>query len=173
VRYVNVQRRRREGRSRGEQIFASLWSNVEHNPYLSTTLGTVIGVLASLVLFFVVGPFLMSPPPPSLLITLIVTSLVLSFCVALSGARLLRRWRPRSTSPKPGGEKQLLMVIRDSGGSITPVEAALGTSLTVDEAEEMLSRLANRGHLLVESRDGALYYALPGRRSAGLEGWIT
>jgi hypothetical protein len=33
----------------------------------------------------------------------------------------------------------------------------------VDEAEEILSRLANRGHLLVESRDGALFYALPGR----------
>jgi hypothetical protein len=173
VRYVDVQRRRREGRSRGEPEFASLWSNVEHNPYVSTALGTVVGVLASLVLFFVVGPFLMSPPPPSLLITLIVTSLVLSFCVALSGARLLRRWRPRSTSPKPGGEKQLLLAIRDSGGSITPVEASLGTSLTVDEAEEILSRLANRGHLLVESRDGALYYTLPGRRSAGLEGRIA
>jgi len=173
VRYVDVQRRRREGRSQGEQTFASLWSNVEHNSYLSTVLGAVIGVLASLVLFFVVGPFLMSPPPLSLLITLIVTSLVLSFCVALYGARLLWRWRPRRTGPSPGGEKQLLMAIRDSGGSITPVEAALGTSLTVDVVEEMFSRLANRGHLLVESRGGALYYALPGRRSGGLEGWIT
>ena len=37
-----------------------------------------------------------------------------------------------------------------------------------NEAEEILSHPANRGHLLVESRDGALSYALPGRRSEAL-----
>ena len=62
----------------------------------------------------------------------------------------------------------MLMAIQDSGGSITPIEAALRTSLTVDEADEILSRLANRGHLLVESRDGVISYALPGRRLGGL-----
>ena len=40
--------------------------------------------------------------------------------------------------------------------------------MTVEEAEEILSRLADRGHLVVESQDGALFYALPGRWS----GWI-
>jgi hypothetical protein len=60
------------------------------------------------------------------------------------------------------------MAIQDAGGRITPVEVALETSLTVDEADDILSRLADRGHLLVESRDGALYYALPGRRSEDL-----
>ncbi len=59
------------------------------------------------------------------------------------------------------------MAILDVGGSITPVEAALQTSLTVDEAEEILTRFADRGHLLVESRDGVLSYALPGNRAAG------
>jgi hypothetical protein len=59
-----------------------------------------------------------------------------------------------------GGEKQLLMVLRDTG-RVTPVQAALETSLTVDEAEEVLSRLTNRGHLHVESRDGTLFYVLP------------
>ena len=39
------------------------------------------------------------------------------------------------------------------------------TSLTVREADGMLSELAGGGHLAVESRDGALFYALPGRRS--------
>ncbi len=56
----------------------------------------------------------------------------------------------------------MLLAIRDAGGSVTPVEAALRTSLTVDEAEEILTRFADRGHLLVESRDGVLSYALPG-----------
>jgi hypothetical protein len=56
------------------------------------------------------------------------------------------------------------MAIQDADGTITPVEAALGTSLTVDEAEEILTRFADRGHLIVQSRDGILLYALPGRR---------
>lgn len=55
----------------------------------------------------------------------------------------------------------MLMAIRDAGGAITPVEAALDTPLTVDEADGMLSRLASGGHLRVESHDGNLYYALP------------
>ena len=34
---------------------------------------------------------------------------------------------------------------------------------TVDEAEEILTRFVERGHLRVESQDGALFYQLPGR----------
>jgi hypothetical protein len=44
------------------------------------------------------------------------------------------------------------------------------TSLTVREADGMLSELAGSGHLAVEIRDGALFYSLPGRRSPELEG---
>jgi hypothetical protein len=44
------------------------------------------------------------------------------------------------------------------------------TSLTVREADGMLSELAGGGHLAVESRDGALFYSLPGRRSGEIEG---
>lgn len=125
---VDMQRRQRGGRSQREPGFVSLWSNVEHNPHLFTAMGTVVGVLASLVLFFVVGPSIMSPPSPSLLITLILGSLALSFCVAVFGSRRLRRRRPHAMRPPLGGEKQLLMVLRDAG-SITPVQAALETSL--------------------------------------------
>jgi hypothetical protein len=57
------------------------------------------------------------------------------------------------------------MVLRDAGG-VTPVQAALETPLTVDEAEEILSRLTNRGHLHVESHNGTLFYLLPGSRSS-------
>lgn len=62
-------------------------------------------------------------------------------------------------------EKELLSAIRENGGSITPAEAAMETSLNVREADQMLSELANGGHLQLESRDGALYYLLPGKRS--------
>jgi hypothetical protein len=44
------------------------------------------------------------------------------------------------------------------------------TSLTVREADGMLSELAGGGHLAVNSRDGALFYSLPGRSSQELEG---
>ena len=75
---------------------------------------------------------------------------------------LLWKGDANSTPPRLGGEKQLLMALRDLGG-ITPVEAALETSLSVDEAEEILTRLADRGHLRLESRGDALVYVLPGR----------
>ncbi len=62
------------------------------------------------------------------------------------------------------GERELLSAIRDNGGSITPAAAAMETSLTVREADTMLSELASGGHLAVESDGGTLYYSLPGRR---------
>ena len=62
------------------------------------------------------------------------------------------------------GERELLSAIRENGGSITPAEAAMETSLTVREADAMLSELASGGHLAVESDGGTLFYSLPGRR---------
>jgi hypothetical protein len=58
------------------------------------------------------------------------------------------------------------MAIRAADDGITPVEAALETSLTVDEAEEILNRFADRGHLVVHSRHAALLYTLPGSAPA-------
>lgn len=70
----------------------------------------------------------------------------------------------------PGSkERELLSAIRDRGGSITPMEAAMETSLTVREADEMLSGLAGGGHLLVRSEEGMLSYSLRGRRTPELE----
>lgn len=62
-------------------------------------------------------------------------------------------------------EDELLSAIRKSGGSIIPVEAAVETSLTVREADGMLSELASGGYLQLESRDSALYYSLPAKRT--------
>lgn len=88
------------------------------------------------------------------------------------GVRQLRSWHSRRPEARPGGEKLLLVTLCGAGGSITPVEAALATSLTVDEAEGMLSRLAERGHLRVEVRDGTLHYTLPeAPRKGPLESW--
>src|SRR5215211_379615 len=80
------------------------------------------------------------------------------------------RGRQRAITPPVSQERELLSAIRDNGGSITPAEAALETSLTVKEADRMLSELASGGHLNVESRGGALFYGLPGRSSPEIEG---
>lgn len=83
--------------------------------------------------------------------------------ILLWAARRLLWSRGQRVAASFGAEKSLLLAIRDVGGAITPVGAALETPLTVDEADGMLSRLANDGHLRVESHDGTLYYILPGK----------
>ncbi len=76
----------------------------------------------------------------------------------------------RNALPKPANrEKELLSAIRDNGGSITPAEAAMETSLTIREADAMLSELASAGHVMVESRNNALFYSLPSREDPALE----
>ena len=65
-------------------------------------------------------------------------------------------------------ERELLEALQQKG-ELTPAQAAMETSLTVREADGMLSELAGGGHLAVNSRDGALFYSLPGRRSQELE----
>ena len=74
------------------------------------------------------------------------------------------RGEQQAISQPVSRERELLSAIRDNNGAITPAEAAMETSLTVREADEMLSGLANEGHLRIEGRDGTLYYSLPGRR---------
>lgn len=45
----------------------------------------------------------------------------------------------------------------------------MATSLSVREADKLLSELAGGGHLSVEQEDGTLVYALPGSGSPGIE----
>jgi len=77
----------------------------------------------------------------------------------------------RHALPKPASrECELLSAIRDNGSSITPAEAAMETSLTVREADGMLSELAAGGHLMVKGKNGALFYSLAGRGDPQFEG---
>lgn len=155
--YVDLQQR--VERSQDFQVTEGFWHDVRHNPYLSTTVGLILGVPATAIFSAMA---LEGAPFPELLMPWVPTAALFA-----RGVWQLRRWHPKSPRPRLGLEKQLLMVIRYTGG-LTAVEVALESSLTVDEADEILSRLADRGHLLVESRDGALYYALPGRRFGGV-----
>ena len=56
-------------------------------------------------------------------------------------------------------ERELLLAL-ERHGEITAARAALETSLGVAAADEMLSELANDGHLRVVAREGTLAYAL-------------
>ena len=149
--FVDLQRRREE-RAQAGRVPEGPRSRVTQDPLLLVGSGFVLGSAVSYFSLHMSG-----------------FSALLTFATAVAlllyAARSLLRGRPADSRAKIGSEKQLLMAIQDAGGGITPVEAALETSLTVDEAEEILTRFADRGHLIVRSQDGALLYALPNRRS--------
>jgi hypothetical protein len=56
-------------------------------------------------------------------------------------------------------ERELLQALQNKG-ELTPAQAAMETSLTVNEADEMLKDLAAKGHLDVRVRGGGLFYGL-------------
>jgi DNA-binding CsgD family transcriptional regulator len=71
-------------------------------------------------------------------------------------------------------EKELLGALAERG-EITPVTAAMSTSLTADEAARMLEALAGKGYLRLVVEDGIQTYALlerdrPPMSSSGLAG---
>jgi uncharacterized membrane protein len=125
-------------------------------------------VKVGLGLVFVFGAFvfgILSPPG-----TLVVSFGLMIPAVALIASALQEANKRRRAVQPPDKERDLLSAIRDNGGAITPAEAAMETSLTVREADRMLSELAGGGHLSVESAGGTLRYSLPGGRSAELGG---
>jgi hypothetical protein len=90
--------------------------------------------------------------------------------VALLASAFQESNKQRALSSSPANrERELLSAIRNNGGSITPAEAAMETSLTVREADRMLSELAGGGHLSVESAGATLRYSLPSRQAPELD----
>lgn len=59
-----------------------------------------------------------------------------------------------------GREEKELLRAMERDGELTPARAALKTSLTVAEADRLLSELAARGYPEVRARGGRLLYAL-------------
>lgn len=151
--FVDLQRRREE-RAQASREPEGTRRRGAHDPVLLVGSGFVLG---SAISYFYFHMFYWSGLAALL-------PFVAAVALLLYAGRSLLRGRTGNKA-KIGSEKQLLMAIQDAGGTITPVEAALETSLTVDEAEEILTRFADRGHLVVQSQDGALIYTLPNRRS--------
>ena len=99
---------------------------------------------------------------------------VLAFFVAPRLGRTLPRGSPRfggvqeAQSDTDGREKELLRAL-ERHEEITAARAAMETSLSIAQAEEMLAKLASGGHVEVRARAGTLAYALHAadRREAG------
>jgi hypothetical protein len=66
----------------------------------------------------------------------------------------------RSAPPAPNARERELLEALQRRGELTPAQAAMETSLTVDEADKMLEELAAKGHLEVRVRGGGLFYGL-------------
>jgi hypothetical protein len=77
------------------------------------------------------------------------------------------------SAPTNSRERELLGALRDKG-ELTPAQAAMETSLTVEEADGMLRKLAEGGHLQVQVHGGGLFYSLweaeGGKEAGQLEG---
>ncbi len=77
-----------------------------------------------------------------------------------SELRRLKKEAPRITAAQR--EKEILRAAQQSGGRITPALAALRTSCSVDEAEQILQELAGKGYASAEVLDtGRLEYQFP------------
>ncbi len=75
-------------------------------------------------------------------------------------APLLERWASAPPDvPENRKEKELLETLA-LYGEITPTRAALETSLSISEADRMLSELTKNGHLEMRACEGGLIYAL-------------
>lgn len=67
-------------------------------------------------------------------------------------------WDEQRSASKNGKERELVEAVREHG-ELTPARAAMETSPTVSEADEMLKGLAKGGHLEARVR-GGLFYSL-------------
>jgi hypothetical protein len=126
------------------------------NPYLYLSLG--VGFVIAAVLLIITANTAAAGLP-----------FVIAAAALLGKGLSDARGQQRAVKPPVSKERELLSAIKTNGGNITPAEAAMETSITVGEADSMLSDLAGKGHLAVRSRDGALFYSLPGRRDPELE----
>ena len=149
----------RRQRDRGMRADETSWNDEKSNsyPYVLIALGlSFVGFGASVGLTAgELVPFFVFMFPASVLLAL--------------GLSRLEQQRRKAVSPRVSKERELLSAIRGNTGSITSAEAAMETSLTVGEADKMLSELAGGGHLQVESSEGTLFYRLPGRHTHELE----
>jgi hypothetical protein len=125
-----------------------------HVPPAALILGLVVGglFLFSVARVFDFFPFF-------LFFWMIPFFLVPVLGLSVRGVAGLFEARTRKPVDEGRKEKELLEALARHG-ELTPARAALETSLSVAEADKMLSGLAKDGHIEVRAREGRLGYAL-------------
>lgn len=115
--------------------------------------------------WLVVGLFLLFAAAPAFhflpflfLIWAVPLFLVPALGAAVRGVSGLTETRTRTVTQE-SKERELLEALARRG-ELSPALAALETSLTVDEANRMLTDLAKSGHVEVRAHEGSLGYAL-------------
>jgi hypothetical protein len=120
----------------------------------------VVGLAVGVMIFFAVASFDFFPFV-LFFWWLIPFFLVPAIGLAARGVVDLVEARSRRPLDEERKEKELLEALAHHG-EITAAKAALETSLSVSEADRMLSGLAKDGHVEVRAREGRLGYALWG-----------
>jgi len=82
-----------------------------------------------------------------------------AFGLLVWGIAILSEGQAKTASARSTGERELLETLLREG-EITPVRAAMETSLSVAAADAMLKGLAEAGHLEVRVRGGGFFYDL-------------
>lgn len=118
-------------------------------------------VIGGLFLFLMAGPAFRFFPLLFLLIWAVPFLVAPVFVAVVRGFTELTETRARKggTVTEESKERELLEALARRG-ELSPALAALETSLSVAEANRMLSDLANSGHVEVRAREGRLGYAL-------------
>ena len=119
----------------------------------------VILIFGGLFFFSMAGPFFHFFPYIFFFGWMIPFLLVPALGLSVRGFAGLLEARSRRPEDNERKERELLEALARYG-EITPARAALETTLSVSEADRMLSELAKNGHIEVRAREGRLGYAL-------------
>jgi hypothetical protein len=117
---------------------------------------------SALYVFFLGATCLVLAPLTSLWWIVPVLGAVIPFALAVLEKSDLRLGRPDDKKIK---ERELLEALAEQG-EITPITAAMHTSLTISEVSKMLDKLTSKGYLKLQSEDGVMAYALRRRDRA-------
>jgi hypothetical protein len=152
--------KRAEKRSDSDEFWSDIGVDVET---MSPKAQAVTGVVTGGLILLAAATVLFAVPQMWWLIFVFGWAIFPAFGVFARGVAGLVDSRPERPElpPESSRERELLEAIK-SHGEITPAQAAMDTSLTVSEADEMLKKLAEGGHLDVRVRGGGLFYALWG-----------
>jgi DNA-binding NarL/FixJ family response regulator len=110
--------------------------------------------------FFSLSAALALATSPIAQIVAIIFGIAPVLLVARAGLLSLHRQDSPPAVPSPQDREAELLRALEERGELTPVTAAMQTSLTVDEAAAKLDELASKGYLTMVLEDGRIVYTL-------------